>query len=641
MKAGNLSTAYQPDLTLAKLLKTNAAKYGSKKAALRVKGLGIWQETSWQEYYDRVREFSLGVLGLGLGEKAALAVIGHNRPSSLYAIVGTQVAGGIPVCIHHESTAAEIASFITRFKLKYILAEDQEQIDKILETPAAASLLGKIIYCNPRGMKGYADQRLISLDQLLSEGREFHAKEPNCFEQLVASGSDSDAALISISSGSSGEPRGALLSQKNILATAANLAGRAAMNENHEVVSFLPLSLVGELLLSLAAAILVGFTVNFPEKPETIMEDLREIGPQLLFAPPEIWAGIASSVQIRIMETTPFKKFMYRSFIPMGERLAEQILAGRPASFIARLMYGVAYIAVIRALRDRLGLSRVKTALTGGSPLGKDAFRFFHSIGVNLKQVYGLTEIAGAAAMHDDNNIKVESVGRPLPGVEVSISPDGEILLKGEGVFSGYYGDAEGGAAALENGWLHSGDAGRIDDDGHLIVTDRCDSIITLADGSRIAPQLIESSIRFSPYIREAVVTGRGESFLSALVCINGKIVGKWAGENKLSYSTYSDLASKPEVYDLIVKDLERVNRELPKECRLKRFTLLYKDLDPDDGEIARTGKVLRRVVEKRFSAVIEALYRGDESLQIDTAIELSDGKSARVQSTVFFRNLG
>jgi long-chain acyl-CoA synthetase len=318
---------------------------------------------------------------------------------------------------------------------------------------------------------------------------------------------------------------------------------------------------------------------------------------------------------------------MYRTFITMGEAVADQTLSGRAASFASRMMYGIAYTLLIRAVRDRLGLSRIQTAITSGSPLGRDVFRFFHSIGVNLKQVYGMTEMSGGATMHPDNNIRVESVGVPLKGVEISISADGEILLRGDGLASSYYGDDAKESALSRDGWFHTGDAGRIDSDGHLIVTDRCDSIM-------------ESSIRFSPYIKEAIVTGRGESFLSALICIHGKVVGKWAGDNKLGYNSYSDLASKDEVYALIGKELERVNSELPMNSRIKRFTILYKDLDPDDGEIARSGKVHRAVVESRFSDVIKGLYSGLDSMNIDKTIELGDGKSARVQSTILFKNL-
>lgn len=626
------------DLTLARLLAAKAGQFGNRKAALRVKSHGIWQETSWQKYFEKVREFSLGISMTGLLQGETLAIIGRNRPSSLYAIIGAQVSGGIPVCIHHESTSEEIASYIRKFDLKYILAEDQEQVDKLLENPEAG-MLQKIIYCNPRGLKGYPDQRLVHLDQLLSTGRETHEKNTHCFDEMMAAGASTDIALICTTSGSTGEPRGALLSHKNILTSATNLISQTSISENHETVSFLPLSWIGELMISLASAMLAGFTVNFPESTETAWEDLREIGPHLIFAPPEIWGKIASSVQVRMMESTPFKKFMFKMFMPLAESCAETALCGKSTGLVSRMMYGVAYIALIRALRDRLGLSRVITAITGGSPLGRDAFKFFHSIGVNLKQIYGLTEMSGAAAMHRDSDIRVESVGMPLPGVEVKISSEGEILLKGDGIFQGYLNDQED-SSAVEDGWLHTGDAGRVDPDGHLIVTDRCDSIITLADGSRVAPQFIESSIKFSPYIKESIVTGRGKDYLSALICIDGKVVGKWAGDNKLSYGTYSDLASKPEVYDLINLELTRLMKSMPENCRVKRFTILYKDLDPDDGEMTRIGKVRRNIVENRFSELIDALYKGDEAMKIDKSIELGDGKSARVQSTVIFKNL-
>ncbi|NVN98610.1 MAG: AMP-binding protein [Geobacteraceae bacterium] len=640
MNSIDLAAIDRSDMTLAKLLKNNAARYGSKKTALRVKALGIWQETSWQEYYEKVVEFSLGLSALGIRKGETVAIIGHNRPSSLYAIIGAQVAGGVPLCIHHESTSAEVAEYIVSFNIKYLFAEDQEQVDKTLENPATADLLKKIIYCNQRGMSEYSDKQLVSLDDALSSGKELHLREPMFFDKMLSAGSAKDNSLICITSGSSGKPRGTVFSQRNILSTAISLTAGAGMREGQEVVSFLPLSLIGELMISLASAILVGFRVNFPEKPETVMEDLREIGPHLIFAPPEIWGGIASSVQIRIMETTPFKRFMYRTFITMGEAVADQTLSGKAASFASKMMYGIAYTLLIRAVRDRLGLSRIQSAITSGSPLGKDVFRFFHSIGVNLKQVYGLAEMSGAATMHLDNNIRVESVGVPLKGVEVSISTEGEILLKGAGLASSYYGNEGKETGISKAGWLHTGDAGRIDTDGHLIVTDRCDSIITLANGNRVAPQLIESSIRFSPYIKEVIVTGRGESFLSALICISGKVVGKWAGDNKLGYNSYSDLASKAEVYTLIGKELQRVNSELPPDSRIKRFTIIYKDLDPDDGEITRNGKVRRAVVESRFNDVIKGLYSGSDSMNIDKTIELGDNKSARVQSTILFKNL-
>ncbi len=634
-------TAVSPDeATFARLLKKNAQRFGKGKAALRVKCLGIWQETSWQEYYEKVGLFSLGLLSLGLEAGDTVAIISNNRPSSLYALIGTGVAGGIPVALHQDATGTEICSLLLQFNVKYVIAEDQEQVDKILESGLAPAILKKIIYCNPRGMRSYRDERLQSLEQLYSAGTVHKENDPDRFEQLISRGDSNDIAIICTTSGSSGATRGAMLTHGNIIGMAANLSSGSGMKDSDEFVSFLPLAWFGELMMSVAAALYKGFTVNFPENSETVMADLREIGPHIIFAPPQIWEKIASTVQVRMMESTPFKRFMYNSFMPIGERAATARLAGKPASLLSRALYLLAHVALMRALRDRLGLSRVRAALTGGSALGTDAFRFFHAMGVNLRQVYGLTEISGVAFMHQSGDIKGTTVGLPLPGTEISFSDEGEILLKSAGVFNGYYGDEAATANALKDGWLHTGDAGSLDADGHLTLIDRLENIIRLADGSTLAPQSVESKLKFSPFIGEALLIGADRPYLAALVCLNGKIIGKWAGDNKISYGTYSDLVSKPEVYDFIEKELAKINRELPESSRIKRFTLLYKELDADDDEITRTGKVRRKTVEDRYREVIEALYSGAETLEIDTTIDLQEGRSARIQSRILFRNL-
>jgi long-chain acyl-CoA synthetase len=410
--------------------------------------------------------------------------------------------------------------------------------------------------------------------------------------------------------------------------------------DSDEFVSFLPLAWFGEQIISLVSALSIGFAVNFPEKPETILSDLREIGPHILFSPPRVWEDIASSVQVRIMDTTPFKRFMYNTFMPIGEKVAELKLAGKSIPLLSRIQYALAHICLFRALRDRLGLTRVRSALTGGSALGPDVFKFFHAIGVNLKQVYGLTEVSGISCIHRDGDIQGSTVGLPLPGTEITISAQGEILLKGAGTFQGYYKDAEATATALKDGWLHSGDAGQLDPNGHLVVIDRLQDILRLTDGTRCAPQFVESKLKFSPYIKEAVAIGHGRPHLTALVCIDGRIVGKWAGDNKIAYTTYSDLASKTEVADFIEKELTRVNQELPETARIKRFALLYKDLDADENELTRTGKVRRAVIDHSYHDIIEGLYQGVASMPVDITIALQDGKSTRINTTVHFRNL-
>lgn len=635
------STAVNPDeTTFARLLKNNALSFGKGKAALRVKYLGIWQETSWQEYYEKVGLFSLGLLSLGIEKGDTLAIIGHNRPASLYALIGTEVAGGIPVALHQDATSAEVCALLLQFNVKYVFAEDQEQVDKLLENAQTPASLQKIIYANQRGMRDYQDKRLLSLEQLYTLGNALKEKDPGRIDQLISRGESTDTAIICTTSGSSGAPRGAMLTHSNIIRMAANFTSSAGMESSDEFVSFLPLAWFGELMMSVAAALHTGFTVNFPESSDTVMADLREIGPHIIFAPPQIWEKIAATVQVKMMESTPFKRFMYNSFMPIGECFAEARLAGKPASLLSRAQNWIAHVALMRALRDRLGLSRIRTALTGGSALGPDAFRFFHAMGVNLRQVYGLTEVSGVACMHGSGDIRGGTVGLPLPDTEINISGSGEILLKSPGIFKGYYGDEAATANALKDGWLHTGDAGSLDADGHLTVIDRLENIITLTDGSLLAPQFVESKLKFSPYIGEALLVGAHRPYLAALVCLNGKLIGKWAGDNKIAYSTYSDLVAKPEVYEFIEKELKKTNSELAENSRIKRFTLLYKELDPDDDEITRTGKVRRQIVEKRYHDIIDALYSGAESLEIDTVIDLQEGRSARIQSRLYFRNL-
>lgn len=628
------------EATFVKLLKANAEKFGDKKSAVRAKALGIWQSSSWKQYYHHVKHFSLGLTSLGLAHGDTVAVIGNNRPTSLYAVIGVQAAGGVALCLYQDTPSAELALLLERFDVKYLVAEDQEQVDKILDIKAQLPGLVRVIYCDPRGMRNYRQEYLTTFEQVVGMGSNIDAQHPGRFEQTIASGKGDDIAVICTTSGTTGEPQGAMLSYRNILSMARSLEQVDPKRENDEFVSFLPLAWFGEQMNSLACALMVGFAVNFPEKPETVMSDLREIGPHVLFSPPRVWEEIASSVQVRIMETTPFKRFMYNTFMPIGRRVAELRLAGKPVPFLSSLLYGIAHICLFRAMRDRLGLSRVRSALTGGSALGPDVFTFFHTIGVNLKQVYGLTEVSGVSCIHRDGDIQGTTVGLPVPGTEVTISPEGEILLKSDGTFKGYYKDQQATASALKDGWLHTGDAGYLDSNGHLVVIDRLEDVLKLADGSSFAPQFAESKLKFSPYIKEAVVIGRDRPYLTALVCIDGRIIGKWAGDNKISYTTYSDLSAKTEVYDFIEKELVKTNRELPEAARIRKFTLLYKDLDSDEQELTRNGKVRRKIVEQRYAEIIAAIYTGADNLAVDTTIDLQDGKSARIQTTVQIRNL-
>lgn len=628
------------DTTFPILLKRNAEKFGTGKAALRQKGLGIWQAYSWMQYFENVRNLALGLHSLGFGTGDKLAIIGNNRPESLFSEIAAQAAGGIAVSLYHDATPHEVARAAEQFHVSFVIAEDQEQVDKLLDLKDRLPALRRIIYIQKRGMRKYHDEILTSFAETQEIGRVHHEQHPELYDRLVSAGKGQDTAIICMTSGTTGEPKGAMLSFNNLVSMSIAFNEADPKNENDEFVSLLPLAWFGEQLMSVAAPLVIGYTVNFPEKPETAMADMREIGPHIMLSPPKVWESIATTVRVRMMDSTPFKKFMFNSLMPIGEKYADCILAGSSPPLSMTIGRFFANILLFRALRDRLGLSRIRSALTGGASLGMDVFRFFHAIGVNLKQLYGQTEIAGVTCMHRDGGVNGTTVGLPLPGTEIRIDENGEILSRSAGLFSGYYGDKEATSRVLTgDGWLRSGDTGHLDAEGHLTVIDRVGDVLILADGSRFSAQLIENSLRFSPFIAEALVTGEGSSPLVALIGINSRVVGKWAGDNKLSYMTFTDLTAKTEIVDLIAGEVARVNNNLPELARISRFAIIYKELDADEGELTRTGKMRRGTVASIYAELIDALHAGHDKVDIDTSIVFPDGKIGHIQTTVTIRS--
>jgi long-chain acyl-CoA synthetase len=447
--------------------------------------------------------------------------------------------------------------------------------------------------------------------------------------------------MVSYTSGTTGFPKGAMLSFRNLLDMALNLHDVDPKAPGDEFVSFLPLAWIGEQMMTLSSALAVGFTVNFPEEPETVTENIREIGPHVMFAPPRIWESIVSTVQVKIMDTSPFKRFMYDRCMPIGKKLADLRFEKKPVPLGWKVLYRLAYAGLFRALKDRLGFTHIRSASTGGAALGPDVFRFFHAMGVPLKQIYGQTEIAGISCIHREDDIAFHTVGKPIPHTEVKISESGEILSRSASVFQGYYKNEEATRDTLRDGWLHSGDAGYLTDDGHLVVIDRLKDVMQLADGTRFSPQFIENRLKFSPYVKEAVVIGTGRPYLTAMLCIDMGVVGKWAEKNRLSYTTYTDLSAKREVYDLVQRAVDEVNETLPAAARIEKFVLLYKELDADDEELTRTRKVRRGFVEDRYREVIAALYGDVPEVAIDTTIKFQDGKTSRIRTTLLVRRLG
>jgi long-chain acyl-CoA synthetase len=626
--------------TLPKLLRFQAGRFGNKKVALREKEFGIWQGFTWKSYFERVKFFALGLVSLGLKSGEKVSIIGDNRPEWVIAELAAQSIGAVPLGIYQDSTLKEVSYVIDHSDSTFVVAEDQEQVDKILDVKEQLTKVRYVIFSDPRGMRNYRDSHLIEFTEVENFGRELDEREPELFEKMVAQTSWEDLALICYTSGTTGFPKGSMLTYKNLLSMAKNLHQIDPKRESDDYVSFLPLAWIGEQMMSLSSALLIGFTVNFPEEPETVQENIREIGPNEMFSPPRIWESMNSDVQVKILDATRLKRYLYSLLLPVGYRYAECIFKKVNPSLGLKVLYKIGYWAVFRALKDRLGLLRLRTAYTGGAALGPDVFRFYHAIGVNLKQIYGQTEISGISCVHRNEDIDFDSVGKPIEETEIKLSEKGEILSKSPSVFMGYYKDDEETKKTLAGEWLHSGDAGYFSDSGHLVVIDRLKDVMTLNDETLFSPQFIENKLKFSPYIKEAVCMGHQLDYIASMICIDYPNVGKWAETRKISYTTYTDLASKPEIYGMLEKEVVKVNETLPKKSRIRKFVLLYKELDADDDELTRTRKVRRNFVAERYKKVIDAIYSEAEDIDIEATIKYQDGKTSHIRTTLVIKDL-
>jgi len=629
----------QPE-TFPQFLLEKARLYGDKKTALREKEFGIWQSVSWAKYLEHVKYFALGLVSMGFVRGDTVSIIGDNRPEWVYAELAAQSVGGKSIGIYQDSIVEEVAYITTHSDAKFMVVEDQEQVDKIIELWPKLHTVEKVIYYDPKGLRNYAEPYLMSFPEVEALGRDFEKSHPGWFEESVVKGNGEDIAILSTTSGTTGHPKLAILTHNNLVSMGRNLMEVDPMSDKDEFVSFLPLPWIGEQMMSLACGLQAGFTVNFPEEPETVQANIREIGPQTMFSPPRIWENLVSQVQVRIEDTTWFKRKVYDWAIPIGYRMADARFKKQRPGFGLKLAYRVADWIMFLPIKDHLGLRRIKQAYTGGAALGPDVFRFFHALGVNLKQIYGQTEVSGIAVLHRNGDVKFQTVGTPIPDTEIKIAENGEILVKSPAVFRGYYKNEEATRTTLIDGWLHSGDAGYLDEDGHLIVIDRAKDVMTLADGTKFSPQFIENKLKFSPYIKEAVVFGGNWPFVTAMININMDNVGKWAEKNQLAYTTYTDLAQKPEVYALVRKHVEESNVDLPPAARIRRFLLLHKELDADDAELTRTRKVRRRFVAERYQDIIAALYGESDHLDVETSITYQDGRTAVIKTRLKIEEL-
>ena len=639
------SITWTKSLTMPALLVRNARRFGKDRVALREKEYGIWQAVTWQEYYEHVRDLALGFIQLGLERGDSVGVIGDNRPEWVYAELGAQAAGGVPFGIFQDSILSEVAYIIEHSGATIIVAEDQEQVDKILELKEKLPQLRHIIYTDPKGLWDYEDELLISFADVEELGRKLHAEEPGRFDENIEAISEDDLAIICYTSGTTGNPKGTLLTHKNILSMVSALNEVDPKTPDDQFVSFIPLPWIVEQTMSVFSSLHGGFTVNFPEEPETALQDLYEIAPTQVVASPRLWEGLSREVMVKHLDASFFKRLVYNICLPIGYRWADFKFDKQQPPFGWKILYWLAYVAMFRALRDRLGFSRVRSAMTGGAALGPDVFRFFHALGVNLKQIYGQTEVAGYSTIHRDGDINFDSVGIPVPAADIKINePDaegvGEVISSGPGLFQGYLSNEEATRETIIEGWLHSGDAGYFTKDGHLVIIDRVKDLMHLTSGAKFSPMFIENKLKFCPYIVEAVVLGHERDFVTAMICIDYKHVGKWAEENRINYTTYSDLAAKPQVYDLIEREVVRVNETLPEKARIDKFLLLYKELDPDDEELTRTKKIRRKFINQKYVKEIEALYSDAEILPIETEIRYQDGKTAILKTDLIIRSM-
>lgn len=628
------------DLTIPKLFYRVAQKYGRNKVAMREKEFGIWRPITWHDYLENVRYLTLGMVRLGLRKGDKVAMIGDNRPEGLWAEMAALCAGGVAVWLFQDCLVDEIQYIIDHSDTRFLFGEGQEEVDKSISIFDGCPKLERVIWDDPKGMRNYDQDYLISLKELQRLGRELDKKEPGLFEEMINKGRGDDIALLFYTSGTTGRPKGALLSHWNMLTMGRNLMSLDPCFETDDFVSYLPFAWIGEQMMSVSCGLQVGFTINFPEEPETAQENIREIGPHVMFAPPRLYEQMTRTVQVKYLDSTWIKKKIYELAKSIGYHLADLKFQKKPIPWYWKFLRWLAYISMQKKLKDHLGLSRIRYAYTGGAAMGPDHFRFFHAMGVNLKQIYGQTEIAGISVVHRDGDIKFDTVGTPIPGTEVKITEDGEIISRSDSVFQGYYKNPEATAKTLKDGWLYSGDRGFIDEDNHLVVFDRSKDVMTLSDGRPFSPQYLETRLKFSPYIKDAWVIGDKRDYVTAVMCIDYSVVGKWADENKLSYTSYPELSQKPEVYDLVEKQIRNANKDLPEVARVRKFVNLYKEFDADDDELTRTRKLRRAFVEKRYGEIVDALYLDSNVVHIDTTITYEDGRKSHIKTDLHIQEV-
>jgi long-chain acyl-CoA synthetase len=607
------------------------------KPAFREKDLGIWQTWNWAQVADEVRALACGLAAMGFKRGMNLAVIGDNRPRLYWSMAAAQCLGGVAVPLYQDAPAADMAYVLDDAEIDFAVVEDQEQVDKLFEIKQNLQRISHIVYDDERGMRHYKQPELASFEQVQKMGREFDALNPKYFMHEVNQGKANDTAVMLYTSGTTGKPKGVCQTHGSFMAAAMGGASFDKLTAEDDILSYLPMAWVGDHLFSYAQALVAGFTVNCPESGETVLTDLREIGPTYYFAPPRVFENMLTTVMIRMEDASAIKRKMFHHYMEVARRVGSDILDRKPVGLLDRLSYALGNLFVYGPLKNVLGLSRVRVAYTAGAAIGPDLFRFYRSIGVNLKQLYGATETCAYVCLQPNGNIKFDSVGLPAPGVEVKLADNGEVLVKSAAMLKEYYKRPDATAEVIDaDGYFHTGDAGIFDEEGHLKIIDRAADVGRMTSGDMFAPNYIENKLKFFPFIKEAVAFGHERDMVCAFINIDMEAVGNWSERRGIAYSGYTDLAGKRETYELIAECVEKVNADLATEAlmsgtQVHRFLVLHKELDPDDDELTRTRKVRRRFVAEKYQVLIDALYAGQLSQYIETQVKFEDGRKGMV----------
>ena len=622
--------------TLPQILFKQAKELGTKKIAIREKMYGVWQAYNWQVYFQYVKHLALGFLTLGLKRGENIGIITDNHPEWLFTEIGAQAVGAITVNLFTSSVAKELTTMLNRIQAVYVVAQDQEQVDKLLEMKEQLSHVRKVIYVDQTGMRTYTHHPwLMSFKELLDLGAVLDAKQPNLFEEELWKGKPDEVALMIMTSGTTGIPKLAMISHRSFTEIARKWVETAPIGPGDNWISITPTAWIVDQMWGVGVSPLTGMTMNFPETLETITEDFREIGPVVIITSSRFWEDLASKIRVKIADAGWVKRKLFALGERIGGALVDHESKKEPVPSYLQWLHRLAASIVYRPLLDRVGCGQIRAAITGGHPISPDVIRFFRAKGLNLKHAYGLTEGGGVFQVQPDKEVKPETVGKPLPRTEIKIAEDQEVLVKTPSCFVGYYQDPEATQKALRDGWLHTGDAGYIDDDGHLLIIGRKEEIMRTKGGEAFSPDFIETRLKFSPYIKEAVVFGEARDYITGFVNIDFGNVGTWAEDRMIPYTTYTDLSQQPPVEELILGEVRQVNTQLPKPMRLRRIILLYKLLDADDEELTRTGKVRRKFVYEQYLKLIEAMYGDQKELDVTGKVRYRDGTVGIIETKV------